>query len=363
MTAPLALIDELEQSMAHCSMQRRAEMLSEITSLYIRGADRFAENAIDLFDDIITRLAAEIEVSVRAMLAHRLAPLANAPINITRVLASDDDISVAGPILVQSARLDEATLVANARAKSQAHLLAISQRKSLSEKVTDVLIERGSRQVVLSTVQNLGARLSKTGFSLLVERAHDDDLLATSVGSRPDIPHDIFVALLATASELVRAKLIAEHPQFKHEIDSAVTAVVDALSNNAGVQSADYAAAWARVHALSTSGQLCDETIRTLAQDGKLEDSIVAIARVCNVPVEIAEQAIVQDESQTILILAKAASLSWSTVKALLSLRAGQRGHSAAQIEQTMASFDRLNFSTARQITEFYRQRQASTPS
>jgi uncharacterized protein (DUF2336 family) len=360
MMAQLSLIAELEDAIAHGSPQRRAEILLQVTNIFVRGSLQFSDDQISLFDDVIARLAAEIEVSVRALLAHRLAPLARAPINITQVLASDDDIRVAGPILVQSDRLNTATLLANARAKSQAHLLAISQRKSLDEEVTDVLIERGSREVVLSTAKNLGAKFSKIGFSLLVKRSYDDDLLATCVGSRPDIPHDILLALLATASEMVRAKLIAEHPQLAHEIDHAVATVTDELRNDVTARSVDYTTAQTLVQSLSDSGQLTDATIRALAEDQKFEQTVVAVAHICDVPVEIVERAFLQDQSETILILAKAVRASWPTAKALLSFRARHRGVSSAQIEQSMASFDRLNFDTARQIVEFYRVRRAS---
>ena len=150
---------------------------------------------------------------MRALLAQHLAPLAKAPPNITRILASDDDIRVAAPILTQSECLDGAVLLATAQSKSQAHLLAIAKRRSLSEEVTDALIGRGDREVVLNATQNAGARFSQNGFCLLVKRSQGDDVLATSIGLRPDIPQEIFLELLATASSVVRAKLIAEHPQ------------------------------------------------------------------------------------------------------------------------------------------------------
>lgn len=360
MTAQLGLITELEDALAYGSQKRRAEILLQVTNLFVTGSSKLSDDEIDLFDDVFLRLAAEIEVSVRALLAHRLAPLAKAPFNITRVLANDDDIRVAGPILVQSERLDAATLLANAQAKSQEHLLAISQRKFLSEELTDVLIQRGSRKVVLSAAENLGAKFSRNGFSLLVKRSHGDDPLATCVGSRPDVPHDLFLTLLATASEMVRAKLLAEHPRFAQEIDRAVTTVIDQFRDEALAESLDYNAAHALVQSLSKSGQLTDATIRAFAEDRNFAQTIAAVAHVCDVPVEIAEEAFVQDQSETILILAKAAGLSWPTAKAMLLLRAKQRGFSTPQVEQRMASFDRLNVDTAKKIVEFYGCRRGS---
>ena len=185
MTAHLTLITELEDAIAHGSAQRRAEMLMQVTDLFIRDSVGLSNDEIALFDDVITRLALEIEVSVRSLLAQRLAPIDKAPFNIIRMLAGDDEIKVAYPVLAQSERLDEATLVRSARSKSQDHLLAISRRKSLSKLVTEVLVERGNKQVVLSTAKNPGAKFSEASFFLLVKRSDGDDALAACVGSRP----------------------------------------------------------------------------------------------------------------------------------------------------------------------------------
>jgi uncharacterized protein (DUF2336 family) len=354
------LIAELEHAIAHGTRQRRAEMLLQITDLFIHGSVQLSDDEIGLFDEVITRLAEHIEISVRSLLAERLAPIANAPFNITRMLAGDDEIRVAYPILVQSERLDEAALVQNALSKSQEHLLAISRRKSLSEAVTDVLVNRGNKQVALSTAKNAGAKFSEAGFCRLVKRSEGDDALAACVGSREDIPHPLFLALLETASEMVRSKLIAERSYDRHEIDHAVAMVADGLRKDAGVKSTTHLRAPALVESLGDLGQLGDEVIRAFTEEGKYEEATAALARSCRVPVEIIEQAMTQSRSERIVILAKAAELSWATTKALLLFRARQRPISTSEIEQCLASFERLNLSTARRIVEFYKIRPAS---
>ena len=84
----------------------------------------------------------------------------NSPPKLIRSLAFDDEIAVAGPVLVHSQQLSDADLVENAANKSQKHLLAIAQRLKLSEVVTDVLVERGDRQVVRKVARNNGACFS-----------------------------------------------------------------------------------------------------------------------------------------------------------------------------------------------------------
>jgi uncharacterized protein (DUF2336 family) len=358
MTADSSLLTQLEHAIAKGSAQRRAEMLGQITDIFVAGSARFSDGEIKVFDEVITRLADRIEASARALLARRLAPVANAPFNITRILASDDEIRVAYPILVQSERLDEATLVQTARTKTQAHLLAISRRKTLSEPVTDVLVERGDREVVLSTARNRGAKFSREGLSLLVERTDGDDMLAESVGVRPDIPHALFLTLLEKASHMVQAKLIRERRHAKHAIETAVSTAAGGLRSDAIAASPSYARAHALVRSLHDSGQLNDGAIYSLVEGGKFEETTTALASLCGVPVMVVEQAMIHHHSEMILVLAKAANLSWGTTKALLSFRARQRRILANELDQCLASFERLKRDTAQQIVEYYRLRE-----
>src|SRR5262245_13610218 len=174
----LPIIDELEAALASGTSARHIEMLTQITDLFVDGATHYSEAQTGLFDDVMARLVRAIEAEARAKLAHRLAPIANAPVNTIHMLAFDDDIAVAAPVLSRSERLDERALLANAGSKSQRHLFAIAQRKSLSEAVTDVLVERGDREVVQSVITNSGARFSDAGFRMLVDRSAGDDDLA-----------------------------------------------------------------------------------------------------------------------------------------------------------------------------------------
>jgi uncharacterized protein (DUF2336 family) len=170
MGVTLSLIPELEGIVQRGSRAKRREVLQRITTLFLDGAGRYSDAHVDLFDDVFGLLIAEIESKARAELSQRLAPLENAPANVLRTLASDDDIAVAEPVLKLSPRLAETDLVDIASAKGQEHLRAISARRLLGEAVTDVLVRRGDREVARSVAGNRGARISENGFSNLVAR-------------------------------------------------------------------------------------------------------------------------------------------------------------------------------------------------
>ena len=352
----LPLLDELEAALASGTNTRRIEMLTRITDLFVGGAPRFSEQQVGIFDDVMARLVQAIESKARAKLSHRLAPIGNAPINVIHMLAFDDDTEVAEPVLKQSERLGESDLVANAGSKSQQHLIAIAQRKSLSEAVTDMLVERGDREVVHSVVKNTGARFSDAGFRMLVKRSSGDDALATEVGLRNDIPRPHFLVLLEKASGAVRARLAAENPQASAAVEGVVAEVVGGIRNEARNASPDFAAAQAAVERQNRLRRIGEAEIYQYARDRKFEETAIALSLLCETPIDVVERALLDPGAEIVLILAKVADLSSTTTKAILLLRASDRGMSA-RLDRAMASFNRLQPDTARRVLSFFRTR------
>src|SRR5262249_44160044 len=127
--------------------------------------------------------------------------------------------------------------------KSQRHLFAISQRRRLSEAVTDILVQRGDRDVVRSVAKNAGALFSDGGFQTLVTRAANDDDLATFVRHPNDIPRRQFLVLLERSSAVVRECLTAENPRAGDAIKGVVAEVASGIREGTRKASPDFAAA------------------------------------------------------------------------------------------------------------------------
>jgi uncharacterized protein (DUF2336 family) len=357
MNGTLSLLDELETTLASGSSSRGIAILTSVTDLFINGAQRFSEDQIGVFDDVMARLMVRIEAKARAKLAQRLAPIANAPSNVIHLLASDDDIEVARPVLTRSERLSEHTLVATANSKSQQHLYAITQRDALSEAVTDILVERGDRDVVHAVVKNRGARFSDAGFRVLVTRSDGDDALASEVGMRGDIPRQHFLMLLEKASSAVRARLAAENPQASDAIDGVMAEVVGGIRDEIRNSSPAFAAAEAAVARQNRIRRIGESEIYQYARDRKFEETAIALALLCDTPIDVVERALLDPGAEIVLILAKFAGLSSTTTKAVLLLRAADRGMSTEDLEQALMSFNRLQPETAKRVLGFFRTR------
>jgi uncharacterized protein (DUF2336 family) len=354
MEAPSPL-QELDDAVSRGSAESRLRALWHTTDLLIAGT--YTEDQIWTFGEVIGRLASEIEVAARTQLAKRLARIDNAPIKIINKLAFDDSIDVAGPILRYSERLDVRALVDNVRTKSQSHLLAISKRNSIAIPVTDELVARGNQKVVSSVAANKGARFSNFGFMHMIKRSESDSILAEQLGLRKDIPRHLFQQLIAKASDDVKKKLARERPDIASQILSSVTDVTGALHSKFGPASKNYFTAKRVVARKHQYGNLTENSILEYARSRKVEETTVGLSLLCSLPVDVVERALIENNREMTLILAKALDFSWETTMSLLFLHAKDHRIGAGDLDGMREEFIRLNTQTCRSVLEFYRSR------
>jgi uncharacterized protein (DUF2336 family) len=354
------LLDELQATLSHGTVARRVETLRRVTDLFISGAVDYSDDQIALFDDVFQCLIDHIETSAKGLLSNRLAPIGTAPVNTVRTLARDDAIEVAGPVLSQSERLDDATLIEIARNKSQAHLAAISSRRVLSEALTDVLVTRGNDAVICATVDNPGAQFSEGGFTHLVERAERDDGIATCVGLRPDLPRHHYLKLIAKASQSVRKKLAAAHPDKADIIASVVQEATQRIRSAPSALTRHTEMARALVKSLFDDGRLDERQVAVFAEQGKFDETNAALAALAGVAVTVAETMMIESRTEGVMILAKVAELSWPTVRAIVAMRDKLSGGKPTDALSARDTYEGLRTATAQQVLRFHRMQQST---
>ena len=347
-----SLIDELEASISQKNIGSRAEILRQITDLFVAGSGHFDGEQMALFDDVMDRLVNEIDHSARVVFGETIAGLANSPPKVTKTLALDDSIDVAGPVLRRSECLDDETLIEGAKTKGQEHLLAISQRARLSEGVTDVLVERGNQKVIISTAANAGARFSEFGYSTLVTRSEDDTELALLIWARPEIPREFLLTLFETASETVRLKFETTDRAKADLVREMIKQAADQIQTKLRDHSAKYAAARAYVEQLHKNGELSEAQVCKFAELRKFDETAAAMSLLMDLPIGAIERALVHDTGDQILVLAKSIDFSWKTTRAILMLDGG------VNAEEYLDRYKKLRQETARSAIQFYRLRE-----
>jgi hypothetical protein len=92
------------------------------------------------------------------------------------------------------------------------------------------------------------------------------------------------------------------------------------------------------------------------ATGGRFEETVVALALLCRVPIDVVDRLIGGDRPDPVIILCRAMGFRWPTVAAVLSLRIGQRSPS---MDNAYEQFERLSVSTARRVVHFWQARTA----
>lgn len=353
-----SLIPELEDVVQHGTAERRAETLRRVTTLFLDGAQHFGDEHVALFDDVIGYLIDQIEAKALAELARRIAPVPNAPPEVVRMLAVNDDITVAGPVLAQ-ARLHDGDLQYIAEHKSQAHLLAMSTRQGITEALTDILVARGNLDVARSVADNQKARLSPGSFASLVQRASDDGVLAEKIGLRTDIPPRLFRQLLVQATEVVQQRLLA---RAKPGTQTEIRKVLAQVSQEVGVKAAprSYAAAMQTVRALNQQRKLTQIDVLDYAKAGQYDETIAALATMCSVPIEVVDRLMGGEHFDPVLILGRSVDFSWETVRAIIDAKPDAKDITSDAIKAAKDNFDRLTPATAQRVVRFWQVRQGT---
>ncbi|MBR0991111.1 DUF2336 domain-containing protein [Bradyrhizobium japonicum] len=358
MTVATSLIPGLDDIVKRGDPRRRGDIARAISELFFQDSANLRPELIDLFDNLLIDLVPHAELASRADLAERFSQLNNAPPHLVNQLARENEIAVAGPVLRRSPVLDDAALVEIARLKGQGHLLAMTERPALSPVITDVLVERGDRNVVRRTAGNAGAVFSPGSYSELIKRAAHDGVLTLKIGQRNDLSGENLKELLDGTLDVIRRRLSSVvNPARQVEIKRAMAAIEEAALPPGPRR--DFSAAQRTVLALHRGGHLGESALLGFAKANKYEESIASLSAMAGIRLSVLDRLISGDRYDPILILGRVLNLGWPTVRALILLWYGpHRTPADADIEAARVNFTRLMPTTAERVVNFWRNRQ-----
>jgi uncharacterized protein (DUF2336 family) len=366
-----SLVDEIEAAIGGGSTARYVETARRVTDLFLGSADRFSDEQVELFDNVLARLVKAIELraisdsNARAALAEmsaQLAPVSQAPPSLIRRLACNDEISIAAPVLQESARLGDDDLVELAHSKSEPHLLAMAARWRLQEPVTDALLSRRFPSVSRRVVCNPGARISVRGFSIILAQAETNPDLAVEAGIRVDLPATLRQALLERATDTVRTKLLSRAPpHLFEEIRSAIAAAA-ASADRQMSNARDFTAAKNMVAALKKNGELGEAALAAFARQKKYEETVVALAELARASFDVIRPLMQSLRDDGLLVACKAARLNWETTAAVLQCRYSTGSIGPAELARAKSQFSAMTVENAQRMLNFWQVRSTPAP-
>lgn len=338
---------------------RRSLMLEQIADLYLGQSSGLQTDAIELFDEVLVRLASEIARRARIDLSKKLADADRGPPRLVRQLAHDD-VEVARPLIERGSMLSESDLLSIAMTKGDAHRQILAARPNITTKVTDALLERGGPPVLRRVVANATAKISAFGFDKLVARADGDDVLQRLLAERKDLPIAQVHRLIDIAGAAAKTRL---QELLGHVDAGAVNAAVDgqigrahALAGSATARR-NYDSAIAIVAPYLRDRTLGETHLRAFAEGKKFEEIVCSLSGLTRVSLKTIEAVFDGADTDRFLVLCKALNFEWQTVR--LMARIGFENQAAIKSQEQMHdSYEKLSHKTAYRIVQFLAERE-----
>jgi uncharacterized protein (DUF2336 family) len=349
--------DTLKQLAREHSPDRRHELIRAISTAFFAIPQRTA-NELNLFDEIMDTVLSEVEPLARRELSERIADLDDVPYRTLRRLARDA-IDVAEPVLMRSPALADEDLLPIAREHGQEHLLAIARRMTLSEVVTDVLVERGDDEVAGVVTGNEGARFSDTGFEWLAARATACETILNRLVMRRDLPERVATDLLPVLASAIASKIDAAQADVQ-------TPAAHKLIGDTHRMLADRLRA-----AVSRSRPIMILEEQISRGNLSVGDAVVEIAN-ADEPLDLAAflairlglrtETIVRNlfgsGEETLMLICRAATLNVDAFSAILRMRARRRCETGAEAAQLMKDYMRIPRQMAENVMQSVRERE-----
>lgn len=347
-----SLVDLARQT----SSDKRRELMQEVSSLFVDGAEHHTDREIVRFGEVLSLLLDRVPVDDRAAFAGRVAGVERTPRTLALKLAHDEE-QVAAPVLQHSKALTDDDLVAVAQHRGQGHMMAIAKRSTLAPAVTDALVARGEGEVLTTVTRNLGAQFSDDGFRALGEKAVEDAELGEALSFRSDIPpeiaQDIIAALDATARERLQMLL------------SADSDVVDQLLNSAR-REMDHSRSDARRARVETKGLVtsvrdgrasADQVLDSLVFKKRMLEIAFLLSELAGVPEAHVSNVLHKVNALGIAVVCRTLDVSEPVYGRLSRLRCERLRLNAAQAEAMNREYRDLDKASAERTLRFHKVR------
>lgn len=349
------VLESLLQVAQERSSEQRRVLLRQITDMFFDGSSERSVSEKALFEEVVIRATRDLDIAGRAELSDRIADEAQAPHGVVMSLATDD-IAVARPVLERSTVIKDSDLTAIANAASDDHLLAISERKTLAEVVTDVLVRRGSQLVVRAVAKNDGARFSHDGFGVLVNRAKDDEDLQLRLVQRTDLPADVSAGLSAILTEKLRATI----GNLGEPGGASIDVVRQRLASAMQEREREVRDISELIADLKSGRRTIEREVPLLAQNDRAFDIATVMKELTGIDHATAMKTMTSANLEPLIIMFRSVDASWDLFQEILKLRAKRLREAFQPNAEVKQAYEAMTPDAAQRVLRFLLVRRAA---
>jgi len=319
---------------------QREELYLAVASLYRVQGTYLNARERELMNDILKRLARDVEMAIRISLAERLADDAMAPHELILLLA-DDTIEVARPLILRSPLIsdeDALDLIANADVE---HQEALASRPHIGEPVTDALARSEAESVLAALVRNVSARIASVTYETLVEKSRQFASLQSPLARRRDLPPALAERMCDWCSDALRTYIGSNFKMRMEEIGSALTDAEHTVRTPLPVEKSPPAdGAHKLVDKLAAAGQLKAGFLLRVLHQGQGDLFELAFARMLELPEETMRRALYEEGPRTVALASRAVGIDRCVFTTVYTLSRRANGMKAALTAEDKADVE-----------------------
>lgn len=208
------------------ALDGKGGLAASVAEMCLASKMDLTERELELAFEILRLLVDKVEVRIRRHIADYLAERTDVPQDLVQFLASDE-ITVAYPIILHSALLQDEDLLDIIVNRTKQHRQAIAIRPNISTRVTECLLEQDDPGVMTTLLCNETAEISETAMRKMVDKSIEFDTLREPLIHRREMTSSLAQKMYVWVGDSLRDYILANYQVDPNAISDSVSHALD----------------------------------------------------------------------------------------------------------------------------------------
>jgi uncharacterized protein (DUF2336 family) len=338
------------------SVDGRTRLVQIVGDLFFDTDTVLRDTERSIMSDILRQLIHDVEMKVRQVLAERMASEAGAPRDLVSALANDQ-IEVAHPILTQSTVLQDIELIEIVEHRTFGHQLAIAMRGTVSEAVSNALIETGDVNVIKTLLENDNADISGKAMEYLVEQSEKIDDIQVPLINRSDLGPDLAKRMYWWVSAALRKHIVEHYRIDEAELDDKLQDTIHHILGGEGsVDNTPLRKSQQLAEKLQNAKAITPHLLIQTLRQGEVVLFEDLLSQITGLRTNLIRRFVFEPGGEGLAIACRAAEIDKPDFASIFllsrSARPGDKVVDPNEVSRVLNFFDRIGIDTARKVVK-----------
>ena len=340
------------------SVEGRAALVKALGDLFYDSHSELSLDERTLMGDILQRLIGDVEAVVRRALAETLKDLPEAPPGVISALANDA-IDIAYPILINSSVLQDIELIEIIRHRTHEHQLAIAMRETVSEAVSEALVETDNNDVIRTLIENRGARISGATMERIVDRSEKQPELQNPLLRRTELSPPLAKKMYWWVSAALRKSIVERFDIDSVELDKSIERAVKDLMGEPISKAENASNIDSMIKSLIGAGKVTPQLMIQTLRQGEIALFEEMLSGLSDLNTKLVRRFVFEPGGEALAILCRSLEILKPDFASIFllsrSARPGDKVVDPSELTRVLDLYDRIKIDTARKVVEHWR--------